>query len=123
MSENDSMLPNTEPAEGKPVPRVETPDNHWLTRPETIRKLWIALYVVLAITVLAQLGIKVKGYFGVDGWLGSLSFSSALPELELPLMRFFLLASHFSASLSMESCSLSVLVVSFPGRPKRGRPD
>ncbi len=70
MSENDSMLPNTEPAEGKPVPRVETPDNHWLTRPETIRKLWIALYVVLAITVLAQLGIKVKGYFGVDGWFG-----------------------------------------------------
>ena len=25
---------------------------------------------MLAITVLAQLGIKVKGYFGVDGWFG-----------------------------------------------------
>ncbi len=64
------VLPNTEPGEGQPVPRVETPDDHWLTRPATIRKLWIALYVVLAITVLAQLGIKVKGYFGVDGWFG-----------------------------------------------------
>ncbi len=68
MSEPEPALPNTEPAEGRPVPRVGTPDDHWLTRPETIRKLWIAFYAVLAITVLAQLGIKVKGYFGVDGW-------------------------------------------------------
>ena len=70
MSENEQIMPNTDPAEGKPVPRVDTPDNHWLTRPTTVRKLWIALYAVLAITVLAQLGIKVKGYFGVDGWFG-----------------------------------------------------
>ena len=69
MSDRD-LRPNTEPAQGKTVPRVDTPDDHWLTRPATIRKLWIALYVVLAITVLAQLGIKVKGYFGVDGWFG-----------------------------------------------------
>ena len=67
MSDHDYM-PNTEPAQGKPVPRADTPDDHWLTRPATIRKLWIALYAVLAITVLAQMGIKVKGYFGIDGW-------------------------------------------------------
>ena len=70
MSDSEQIMPNTEPAQGKPVPRVDTPDDHWLTRPATIRKLWIALYAVLAITVLAQLGIKVKGYFGVDGWFG-----------------------------------------------------
>jgi hypothetical protein len=70
MKDKQIVLPNTEPGEGKPVRRVETPDDHWLTRPASIRKLWIALYVVLAITVLAQLGIKVKGYFGVDGWFG-----------------------------------------------------
>jgi len=70
MSDRDSIMPNTEPAEGRTVPRVDTPDDHWLTRPATIRKLWIALYAVLAITVLAQLGIKVKGYFGIDGWFG-----------------------------------------------------
>ncbi len=45
-------------------------DDHWLVRPATIRKLWIGFSVVLALTVVAQLFIKVKGYFGVDGWFG-----------------------------------------------------
>ena len=43
-------------------------DDVWLVRPSTIRKLWILLWVVLALTVIAQLFIKVKGYFLVDGW-------------------------------------------------------
>ncbi len=49
-----------------------TEDNqgHWLTRPETVRKLWWGLYAVLALTVLAQLLVYVKGYFTVDGWFG-----------------------------------------------------
>jgi len=49
-------------------------DNHqqdaWLARPESIRLLWKLFAVVLALTVVAQFFIKVKGYFGVDGWLG-----------------------------------------------------
>ena len=45
-------------------------DAHWLTRRETVRKLWWGLYAVLAVTVLAQLGVYVKGYFTVDGWFG-----------------------------------------------------
>ena len=44
--------------------------DHWLVRPATIRKLWIAFVAVLALTVLAQLVIGIKGYFGVDGWFG-----------------------------------------------------
>ena len=50
-----------------------TPDDnetHWLVRPATIRKLWWGGGIVLALTVVAQLVIKVKGYFGVDDWLG-----------------------------------------------------
>jgi hypothetical protein len=43
-------------------------DDAWLARPSTIRLLWRVFSAVLALTVLAQLGIKVKGYFGVDGW-------------------------------------------------------
>ena len=43
-------------------------DDAWLARPETISLLWRVLWGVLALTVLAQLVIKVKGYFGVDGW-------------------------------------------------------
>ena len=45
-------------------------DGHWLTRPATIRKLWWGFSVVLALTVLAQLVVYVKGYFTVDGWFG-----------------------------------------------------
>ncbi|HUU72394.1 MAG TPA: hypothetical protein VMW70_07200 [Burkholderiales bacterium] len=49
--------------------RPET-DNHWLTRPQTIRQLWMLFIAILVLTVLAQVLIKVKGYFGVDGWFG-----------------------------------------------------
>jgi len=45
-------------------------DDHWLSRPGTIRGLWIGFAVMLALTVLAQLVITVKGYFTVDGWIG-----------------------------------------------------
>ena len=43
---------------------------HWLVRPTTIRKLWWGFSIVLALTVVAQLFIYVKGYFGVDTWFG-----------------------------------------------------
>ena len=52
-------------------PRHEKPsDNAWLARPATIRLLWWVFAAVLAVSVLAQLVFKVKGYFDVDGWLG-----------------------------------------------------
>lgn len=43
---------------------------HWLTRPATIRKLWIGGCVILVLTVLAQLPLHVHEYFGIDGWFG-----------------------------------------------------
>ena len=43
-------------------------DDHWLARPTTIRLLWRVFAAVLALTVLTQIIIGVKGYFGVDGW-------------------------------------------------------
>ena len=45
-------------------------DDAWLVRPESISLLWKIFWGVLALTVAAQLIIKVKGYFGVDGWFG-----------------------------------------------------
>ena len=42
----------------------------WLVRPNTIRLLWKLFFGVLALTVVAQFFITVKGYFVVDGWLG-----------------------------------------------------
>ena len=45
-------------------------DDHWLARPTTIKLLWRLFAAVLALTVLSQVGISIKGYFGVDGWFG-----------------------------------------------------
>ena len=45
-------------------------DGHWLTRPTSIRKLWWGFAALLALTVLAQLVVYVKGYFTIDGWFG-----------------------------------------------------
>ncbi len=45
-------------------------NDSWLVRPSSIRLMWKVSIVVLALTVLAQLFVKVKGYFGVDGWFG-----------------------------------------------------
>ena len=49
---------------------MNEPSDHWLVRPATIRKLWWGSAVVLALTVLAQLVIDVKGFFVVDAWFG-----------------------------------------------------
>ena len=43
---------------------------HWLVRPATIRKLWIALILVLAACVLAQFAFPVESHFGIDGSFG-----------------------------------------------------
>ena len=55
----------------------------WLVRPSSIRLMWQVSSVLLAITVLAQLIIKVKGYFVVDGWFG---FGAAFGFLSCLLM-------------------------------------
>lgn len=45
-------------------------NDHWLVRPATIRLLWWVFSGLLALTVLAQVFFKVKGYFTIDAWLG-----------------------------------------------------
>jgi len=49
--------------------------DHWLARPETIRKLWLALIAVLVLLVAAELVFPHHGHFGFDGLFG---FSAAL---------------------------------------------
>ena len=44
--------------------------DHWLVRASTIRKLIWGSAILLALTVLAQLAIDVKGFFGMDAWFG-----------------------------------------------------
>ena len=58
----------------------------WLVRPASIRLLWRIFWVVLALTVALQAVIKVKGYFGVDGWIG---FGAAFGFLSCLLMVLF----------------------------------
>ena len=50
--------------------RGEPDTQHWLVRPETIRKLWIGGIAILALTVIGQIFIPIKGYFGPDDWFG-----------------------------------------------------
>ncbi len=47
-----------------------TPDgDHWLVRPESIRKIWIGSIIALAITVALELFTGTAGHFhGVDEW-------------------------------------------------------
>ena len=43
---------------------------HWLTRPATIRRLWIGFATILILTVAADLVVHPHGYFGMDGTIG-----------------------------------------------------
>lgn len=45
-------------------------EKHWLTRPETIRRLWWAFGVVLALTVLAELFVTHEAHFAVEQLTG-----------------------------------------------------
>ena len=64
----------------------DSEDEHFLTRPATIRRLWWVFSAVLAATVLAQLLFYVKGYFVVDGWFG---FGAVFGFLSCLLMVLF----------------------------------
>ena len=48
----------------------EHDSDHWLVRPGTIRLIWRISIAVLVALVLLQFVIKVKDYFGIDGWIG-----------------------------------------------------
>lgn len=45
-------------------------ERHWLTRPETIRKLWRLLVAVLAVVVLAELLVGHEAHFAVEQLFG-----------------------------------------------------
>ena len=72
------------------VPIANLPDDPeqraWLYRPSSIRKLWIGLAVVLALTVVAQFGVHVHEHFSIDGWFG---FSAAYGFLSCVSMVLF----------------------------------
>ena len=70
---NGPETPKAGPPEGaKPgVPWVDpATDRHWLTRPETVRKAWWVFGAILALTVLAQFFIPVKGTFALESTFG-----------------------------------------------------
>jgi len=48
----------------------QTEGGHWLTRPETIRRLWIGAGIVLALTVVAQFFVDIPGSFALSGSFG-----------------------------------------------------
>ncbi len=54
-------------------------EDHWLARPRTIRALWLLLYAVLALLIVAGIAYPHHTLFGLDGtfafaaWFGFLS--------------------------------------------------
>ncbi|MCY4395774.1 MAG: hypothetical protein OXC10_11615 [Rhodospirillaceae bacterium] len=49
---------------------TQPPDDHWLVRPATIRKLWIGFGIVLALLSGADFLVHKHDYVGPDGWFG-----------------------------------------------------
>jgi len=43
---------------------------HWLVRPSTIRGVWIAFSLILALTVLPDFFQSHHGHFGIDSTIG-----------------------------------------------------
>ncbi len=58
----------TEP--GNPPRKAPDEPEHWLVKPETIRKLWIGSSVVLALIVAGDLFVDHYEYFGIDATFG-----------------------------------------------------
>lgn len=58
----------TEP--GNPPRKAPDEPEHWLVKPETIRKLWIGSSVVLALIVAGDLFVEHYNYFGIDATFG-----------------------------------------------------
>ncbi len=50
----------------RPAPKKARPQ-HWLVRPETIRRLWIGGLFTLAGLVAVEAWVYTHGYFGIDG--------------------------------------------------------
>lgn len=49
----------------------QKPDHdHWLVRPENIRKLWIVFIAILALTVIGDFFVEHHPHFGLDGTFG-----------------------------------------------------
>jgi hypothetical protein len=55
--------------ERDPQPRPAAPV-HWLSRPETIRRLWVAFAVVLALSVAIEALVHMHPRFRIEGWFG-----------------------------------------------------
>lgn len=65
---------------------VHPPETPWLSRPASIRRLWLAFAAILIVSVLAQALVHMHAYFEVDGWFG---FNAALGFLSCVGMVLF----------------------------------
>ena len=58
--------------------------DHWLARPATIRLLWRAFIVVLALTVAAEFAVEREEHFSIEGvfafgaWYGFLACAAMI---------------------------------------------
>lgn len=51
-------------------PATQPPDDHWLARPATIRRLWIGFAALLGLLGAADFLVHKHEHVGPDGWFG-----------------------------------------------------
>lgn len=49
---------------------ARVPDDHWLDKPENIRRLWLIFIGVLVVTVLAEGLVHLHPVFAIERWFG-----------------------------------------------------
>jgi len=50
--------------------QAAVPQQHWLSRPGTIRVLWVVFAVILAATLAAEALVHMHPRFRLEGWFG-----------------------------------------------------
>ena len=64
-------------------------ESHWLTRPATIRTLWVIFGCVLAATLVVERFVSHDAHFGIDGtfafhaWYGFLACAALIGAAKL----------------------------------------
>jgi hypothetical protein len=61
---------NRDPTKDLNVDSKIAAQQHWLDRPENIKRLWRGFLAVLVLSVLAELFVHVHGHFAVDALFG-----------------------------------------------------
>ena len=65
-------------------------EQHWLTRPTTIRWLWRGGLITLVLVTLASIWVNGDSHFGVDGTFGFYSWFGFFASIAILVLAWFI---------------------------------